>query len=282
MALVAAVVPVSLLTVGIAAGPAGAAGGKVECNAASGNAQETVTLSDCVGGNTGGSSVAVPASDLTVGGTIAWVSGSTTTTSIAAATLVSAKKCPGYVKPTPGSSPVEPSAVSWVSTISADTGNGMTLPGTMTGSLCVSPSEDLTILKPFVFSWTPSSVTCTAAVGNLSSAITLGGCSGGYTYGYSERVPAAILTAGGTIAWLSGGSTTIGVPTVSSRTGSHCPGYVKPVRGQTPPPEPVAESFTAPVTADSGDGLALPGKVKGAVCIAADGSVTATKPWTFK
>jgi hypothetical protein len=45
---------------------------------------------------------------------------------------------------------------------------------------------------------------------------------------------------------------------------------------------PSADKFTASVTADTGDGIKVPGTAKGAVCISSSGSVTALKPLEAK
>ena len=90
-------------------------------------------------------------------------------------------------------------------------------------------------------------------------------------------LPALTLGTGGAITWLSGGSTTIGAPTLTPTSATNCPGYVKNAATN-----PTAEKFTAVVTADTGDGLKLPGSAKGAVCLGTDGSVTALKPLAAK
>ena len=135
----------------------------------------------------------------------------------------------------------------------------------------------ITALKSFVFEYTGSSITCTAASGNISGNLTVSDCTGGNTGGGSSSFVALDLATGGTIPWLSGGSTTIGVPTTAATSAKSCPGYVK-----DGPSNPSAESFTATVTADTGDGLKLPGSAKGAVCIAADGTLSILKPLTAK
>jgi hypothetical protein len=90
-------------------------------------------------------------------------------------------------------------------------------------------------------------------------------------------LPATALATGGTITWVSGGSTTIGAPTLTTTSATKCPGYVKGAASN-----PTAESFTATVTADSGDGLKLPGEAKGAVCLGTSGAITALKTLSAK
>jgi hypothetical protein len=274
------VIPVTVLTVGIS-GTAGAAGGKIECKAVNGNDTGTVTISECTGGNTGGSSEALPASALATGGTIDWTSGSTTTIGAPALTSEKATKCPGYVKPPKGTTPPEPIAEKFIADITGDNGDGMLLPASANGAVCIGTDGTITALGDLTISWHPSSLACTTISGNATSTITVSGCTGGDTGGSSEPLTAATLATGGTIDWTSGGSTTIGTPTLKSSTGKKCPGYVKPAKGTTPA-EPIAESFTATVTADTGDGLALPGSAKGAVCVGTDGTITALKPLAAK
>jgi hypothetical protein len=270
----AVVLPVTGLTLGIA-GTASAGTGKIVCTTVAGNASSTVTVSGCTGGNTGGSSQPISATTLASGGTIDWVSGSTTTISAPVLTSVSAKKCPGYVKG--GSS--NPAAESFTANVTGDTGDGMLLPATATGEVCVASDGTISALKPLEAAWTKSSITCTTLTGNVSSTTTASGCTGGNTGGGSEPVNSADLATGGTITWLSGGSTTIGEPTETATSAKHCPGYVKGASS-----EPSAFNIVAPVTADTGDGLTLApkGTVKGAVCVASDGSITALKPLTLK
>jgi hypothetical protein len=279
--LAAVVLPVSALTVGLA-GTAGAAGGKITCTNIDGSASSTIVISGCTGGNTGGSSEPLMASALETGGTTDWVSGSTTTTG--APTLnpaLSPKKCPGYVKPPKGTTPPEPTAIGFTFAVTADSGDGMLLPSTGVGSVCVSTTGAITALKPLVYAWAPSTLTCTSIDGSASSTITVSGCSGGDTGGSSVALTAVTLATGGTIHWTSGSSTTIGAPTLVSSVGKACPGYVKPPKGTTPA-EPTLEKFTASVTSDSGDGLALPGSAKGSVCISPSGTITAGGPLTAK
>jgi len=122
-----------------------------------------------------------------------------------------------------------------------------------------------------------TSIVCTTITGSATSTITVSGCSGGNTGGSSKPVNATTLASGGTINWVSGSSTTISAPTLTSTSAKKCPGYVKGGSNN-----PSADKFTAKVTADSGDGIKVPGSAKGAVCISSSGSVTALKPLSAK
>jgi hypothetical protein len=279
----AVLIPVAgISTLGMA-GTAGAATGKITCTTISGNASSTVTVSGCTGGNTGGSSEAMNSTDLESGGTIDWVSGSTTTISAPQLTTISEKKCPGYVKPTKTNpSPSEPTAESFTASVTADTGDGILLPATATGEVCVSQSGSISDLKKLEIEWTESSITCTTITGNASSTVTVSGCTGGDTGGSSQPINSTALESGGTIDWVSGSNTTISAPTLTATSAKDCPGYVKPPKTGPPPSEPTADNIAGNVTADSGDGLKLPGTFKGAVCIGTDGSVTALKPLSAK
>lgn len=272
LTLAAMLLPVAGLTLGIA-GTAGAATGKIICTTLTGTETGTITVSGCTGGNTGGSSHPLSAAALATGGTISWVSGSSTTVNAPALTPISAKKCPGYVK----NAASEPSAESFTATVTADSGDGMLLPATTTGEVCIATDGSITALKSLETEWTGSSLLCTALSGSATGNITVSGCTGGDTGGGSQPLSAADLATGGTITWLSGGNTTISAPVLTSTSASKCPGYVKNAATN-----PTAEKFTATVTSDSGDGLKLPGSAKGAVCIGADGSITALKPLAAK
>ncbi len=100
-------------------------------------------------------------------------------------------------------------------------------------------------------------LTCTSLTGNASSTVTIGGCTGGNTGGGSAPLTATDLATGGTITWLSGTSTTIGGPALTSSPGKKCPGYVKNAASN-----PTHEAFTAAVTADQGNGMLIPGSVR--------------------
>ena len=170
-----------------------------------------------------------------------------------------------------------PTADTFSAGVTADQGDGMLLPGSIQRAVCVGTTGSITILKELKFSWASSSITCTTLSGNASSTLTVSGCTGGHTGGGSTPVVATALATGGTITWLSGGSTTIGAPTLVSTSSKKCPGYVKGAASN-----PTAEKISATVTSDTGDGLKLPGAIKGAVCIGTDGSITAKKPLAAK
>ncbi len=259
----AMLIPVAGLTLGIA-GTAGAATGKITCTTLTGNAATTITISGCTGGNTGGSSQPLTAASLESGGTVTWVSGSTTTSAAPTLTAASATKCPGYVK----KAATNPVAEDFTASVTGDTGDGILIPGTEAGAVCIGTDGSITALKALKISWT----TITG-----SSSLIVSGCTGGDTGGSSTSLSAATLATGGTITWSSGSSTTIGAPTITATSATKCPGYVKKAANN-----PTAENFTAAVTSDTGDGLKLPGTAKGAVCIGTDGSITALKPLTAK
>ncbi len=272
LTVVAMLIPAAGLTLGLS-GTAGAATGKITCTTFTGNASSTLVISGCTGGNTGGSSQPLSALSLATGGTVTWVSGSTTTSGVPTLTTVAATHCPGYVK----GAATNPSADSFTAAVTGDTGDGMLIPGTEAGEVCVGTDGSITALKALKISWTASTITCTTINGNASSTLTVTGCTGGNTGGGSTAIPATALALGGVIPWSSGGSTTIGAPTLTATGATHCPGYTKGAATN-----PTAEKFSAVVTADTGDGLKLPGTAKGAVCIGTDGSITALKPLAAK
>ena len=138
-------IPVSGASV-VALGTQAGAATTIVCTTITGNASSTITVSGCTGGNTGGSSKPVNATTLASGGTIDWVSGSTTTVAAPTLTATSAKKCPGYVKG--GSS--NPTADKFAGKVTGDTGDGIKVPGTDKGAVCISSSGAVTALKPLV------------------------------------------------------------------------------------------------------------------------------------
>ena len=121
-------------------GQAWAAAAKITCTTINGTASGDITISGCTGGDTGGSSKPTPATSLETGGTIDWVSGSTTTFGSPTLVSTSAKKCPGYVKK--GSD--NPSAEKFSGTVTADTGDGLKIPGKYKGAVCISSSGTIT------------------------------------------------------------------------------------------------------------------------------------------
>lgn len=122
-----------------------------------------------------------------------------------------------------------------------------------------------------------TSITCTTFNGTASGTSTISGCTGGNTGGSSEPFSSATFASGGVIHWVSGSTTTFGQPTLTSTSAKKCPGYVK--GGSS---NPTADKFTAPITADTGDGIKVPGSAKGAVCISSSGTITAVKPLKAK
>jgi hypothetical protein len=126
-------------------------------------------------------------------------------------------------------------------------------------------------------------IVCTSITGSASSTVTVSGCTGGNTGGSSKPVPATALAAGGTIDWVSGATTTISAPTLTSTSAKHCPGYSKT---NTSSQNPSADKFAATVTGGSDvntpPNMPLSGTAKGEVCIAPNGSITAPKPTKIK
>ncbi len=269
----AMLIPVAgIATLGLA-GTAGAAG-SIECTSVTGTASGDVTLGGCSGPNTGGGSQPAPGTDLEEGGTFTWLSGGTTT--VSAPSLVSTpndKHCPGYSK----NASSNPTGIAFTAEVTGDTGDGMLIPGAAEGDICLSTSNNITDLKPVKFTWTSSTLSCSTLSGTAAS-ITVSGCAGGDTGGSSEPISGTTLASGGTIHWVSGGSTTIGPPTlVTTANDKKCPGYSK-----TASSNPTGEAFTATVTSDTGDGLKLPGSAKGDICISTTGAITALKPLSAK
>jgi hypothetical protein len=135
-------IPFSAVAAGATfAGTAGAAT-TITCTTITGTVTGGITVSGCTGGVTGGSSVLLPTSALALGGTITWTSGSTTTIAAPTLTSTSAKKCPGYVKK--GTS--NPSAEKFSAVVTGDTGDGIKVPGTSKGAVCISASGNITAL----------------------------------------------------------------------------------------------------------------------------------------
>jgi hypothetical protein len=122
-------------------------------------------------------------------------------------------------------------------------------------------------------------ITCLAFNGSVSSGqVQAQSCSGGNTGGSSQELSIAVLGSGGNVPWtMTPNNTTFGAPTEKTVAATKCPGYVKHASSN-----PSAVSFKGAVTADSGDGLKIPGKYAGEVCISndADGTITALKKLT--
>ncbi len=123
--------------------------------------------------------------------------------------------------------------------------------------------------------WAGAKISCTAITGTATGTVVLSGCTGGNTGGQSNPVSSAVLAVGGAVPWVSGSSTTFGKPVLTATSAKKCPGYVK---GGTS--NPSADKADAPVTADTGDNIKVPGTAKGSVCIYPDGHVSLLK--TFK
>jgi hypothetical protein len=104
-------------------------------------------------------------------------------------------------------------------------------------------------------------ITCTDITGGLSAGIKITGCTGGNTGGSSETMSATLLENGGTVKWVSGSTTTLTAPTLTSVSAKKCPGYVK---GGT---NIVLDKASGNVTADTGDGIAVPGTYSGEICL---------------
>jgi len=135
LAAAALTIPISGLIVGLSS-PAFASSKKISCTSLAGSVA-SITISGCTGGNTGGASKPFSGSVLENGGTITWVSGSTSTFGKPVLVATSAKKCPGYVKG--GSS--NPTADKASVPVTADTGDGIKIPGTAKGTICISSGD---------------------------------------------------------------------------------------------------------------------------------------------
>jgi|tagenome__1003787_1003787.scaffolds.fasta_scaffold20518436_2 hypothetical protein len=123
---------------------------------------------------------------------------------------------------------------------------------------------------------------CSTVQGTVAGTIQLTNCvdSGSAdTGGSTIAFPTLNLAAGGVFVWTSGKTTTTGTPLTTVTKATKCPGYVKVKKTDPPVPEPAALKVTSAVISDTA-GMKVPGKVKGAVCISADGTtVTALKPF---
>ncbi len=82
------------------------------------------------------------AATLAVGGTITWLSGESTTIGAPTLAAASATKCPGYVKNGTANE-------GFTATVTSDTGDGLKLPGTAKGTVCLSGDGPISALKAF-------------------------------------------------------------------------------------------------------------------------------------
>ena len=142
-------IPASGLSLALTGGAASAASGpkgKTVCTSVAGTAAGTVTISGCTdskGANTGGASQPISTASLATGGTVTWVSGTTSTFGAATLVSTSAKHCPGYVK---GASS-NPSADKFSGAVTASTA-GFKIPGKYSGEVCISTTGNITSPKP--------------------------------------------------------------------------------------------------------------------------------------
>jgi hypothetical protein len=120
-------------------------------------------------------------------------------------------------------------------------------------------------------------ITCTTISGSATTTVTISGCTGGNTGGASHPLNGTALATGGTVTWLSGSTTTLGVPVLTATSAKKCPGYVKGGISN-----PAADKATVPVTGDNGDGIKVPGTAKGTICIYPNLSVSLEKPLKIK
>jgi len=107
---------------------------------------------------------------------------------------------------------------------------------------------------------------CKGIVGSITTTTTLTECTGGQTGGSSTPLGPA-LQQGGTITWTSGSTTTVGAPGLQL---VHTPGC-----------NGTENAITAQVTADSGNGIKVPGTFTGTACLNLDGTITVVKPFTI-
>jgi hypothetical protein len=116
-------------------------------------------------------------------------------------------------------------------------------------------------------------ITCTTMSGSAAGTATISGCSGGDTGGSSGPLSSTALATGGTINWVSGSDTTLAAPVLTATSAKNCPGYVEGAAS-----DPTADKFTAAATADTGNGIKVPGVAKGAVCISTTATISALEP----
>jgi hypothetical protein len=125
-------------------------------------------------------------------------------------------------------------------------------------------------------------IVCTGFNGSVSSGMVQAtGCTPASTGGSSQSLSIAVLASGGVVPWTqTPNNTTFATPKTKSAVGKKCPGYIKPTKTNKHPTEPSLVTFSGKVTADTGDGIKIPGKYSGAVCIGTDmdQTITAEKP----
>jgi len=105
-------------------------------------------------------------------------------------------------------------------------------------------------------------IQCKGITGSVTGTITLTQCTGGNTGGSSTALGTA-LQNGGTITWASGSTTTVSVPTLKVIHSPSCSGSESAV--------------TATVTNDTGDGIKVPGKFTGTICLQLSGTLNMVK-----
>jgi hypothetical protein len=120
-------------------------------------------------------------------------------------------------------------------------------------------------------------IECSSINGPATGDITVSGCSGGNTGGSSQPLPATALGLGGKITWVSGSTTTIAAPALTTKSAKKCPGYVKGAAT-----EPTADKFSAAVTSGTGTNMPINGTASGEVCVSTSGNVTALKGLKIK
>jgi hypothetical protein len=126
-------------------GPASAAGLKIKCTHLTGNLNGTLTLSGC-NGNTGGSSMPLPAFQfLGGGGTITWLNGKLTTVTLAATGETE-------TDPAGGSCPAGSSEIQSKGTVTADDTGSAPVGGVAKGEVCDTANNlVLEALSAFTF-----------------------------------------------------------------------------------------------------------------------------------
>ena len=107
------------------------------------------------------------------------------------------------------------------------------------------------------------SIVCTTLTGVVGGNVAFSGCTGGNTGGSSVPAASSLLAAGGTIHWTSGSTTTFAAPVLAATSAKHCAD-----------PLGTAVKASVAVTADTGNGIKIPGKAKGTVCVAKSGAVS--------